>query len=98
VRSIERAKEGQRQPRSVGLPRAGARLPERPGELPQEPAFLLRWKDWKRGTNTWNPRRLRGGAAYHGFDEMLVAECPSALVLPIIPQELVDHVHQSTCA
>ncbi len=38
----ERAKEGQHLPRSFGMPRAGARLPENRGEATQEPLFLLR--------------------------------------------------------
>jgi len=36
----ERAKEGQVMPRSMGIPRAGARLPERPSEATQELLFL----------------------------------------------------------
>ncbi|GHO60160.1 hypothetical protein KSB_86350 [Ktedonobacter robiniae] len=41
-RTLQRAKEGQALPRSLGLARARARLPESPGEPTQEPAFLLR--------------------------------------------------------
>ncbi|EFH89940.1 hypothetical protein [Ktedonobacter racemifer] len=39
-RTIQRAKEGQTLPRSLGLTRAGARLLERPGERPLEQALL----------------------------------------------------------
>jgi hypothetical protein len=45
----ERAKEGQVLPRSMGMPRAGARLPKSPGEPTQELVFrrgrLEAWKD-----------------------------------------------------
>ncbi|GHO71134.1 hypothetical protein KSC_100260 [Ktedonobacter sp. SOSP1-52] len=41
-RTAQRAKEGQALPRSFGISRAGARLPESPGEPPLEPAFRLR--------------------------------------------------------
>jgi hypothetical protein len=50
-RIIERAKEGQVLPRSFGIPRAGARLPQSRSEPTQEPIFLLRrgrleaWKE-----------------------------------------------------
>jgi hypothetical protein len=47
----ERAKEGQVMPRSMGIPRAGARLPESPGEATQELLFLSRRgkvEAWKR--------------------------------------------------
>ncbi|GHO84381.1 transposase [Dictyobacter formicarum] len=37
---MQRAKEGQVLPRSFGIPRAGARLPQSPGEPPLEPAVL----------------------------------------------------------
>ncbi|GHO73000.1 hypothetical protein KSD_07710 [Ktedonobacter sp. SOSP1-85] len=40
-RTTQRAKEGQTMPQSLGLARAGARLPESPGEPPQERASLL---------------------------------------------------------
>jgi hypothetical protein len=47
----ERARAGQVMPQSMGIPRAGARLPQSPSEPTQEPVFLLRrgrleaWKD-----------------------------------------------------
>ncbi len=48
----ERAKEGQVMPRSMGIPRAGARLPQSPGEATQERLFLSR-----RGkVETWKHR------------------------------------------
>ena len=37
----QRANEGQTLPRSMGIPRAGARLPQSLSEPTQEPAFLL---------------------------------------------------------
>jgi hypothetical protein len=40
-RLMQRAKEGQVLPRSLGLTRARARLPESLGELPLEPDHLL---------------------------------------------------------
>ena len=40
-RVIQRAKEGQSLPRSMGIPRAGARRPESPSKATQGPAFLL---------------------------------------------------------
>ena len=40
-RVIQRAKEGQFLPRSMGIPRAGARRPESPSKATQGPAFLL---------------------------------------------------------
>jgi hypothetical protein len=49
-RVIQRAKEGQSLPRSMGIPRAGARRPESPSKATQEPAFLLaggRLEAWK---------------------------------------------------
>jgi Putative transposase DNA-binding domain len=51
ARVLQRAKEGQSLPRSMGVPRAGARRPQSLGELTPEPAFLLTqggleaWKD-----------------------------------------------------
>ena len=39
-RATQRAKEGQAVPRSMGIPRAGARLPQSPGEATQELLFL----------------------------------------------------------
>jgi hypothetical protein len=39
-RARERAKEGQVVPRSMGIPRAGARLPQSPSEATQELLFL----------------------------------------------------------
>jgi hypothetical protein len=47
----ERARAGQVMPQSMGVPRAGARLPQNPSEPTQEPVFLLRrgrleaWKE-----------------------------------------------------
>ena len=40
-RVLQRANEGQSLPRSMGVPRAGARRPQSLGEPPPEPAFLL---------------------------------------------------------
>src|SRR5260370_18979441 len=61
-RNLQRANEGQVLPRSMGIPRAGARLPESRSEPTQEPAFSLRrgrleaWKDRE------NPRGLGPGS------------------------------------
>ncbi len=41
-RATQRANEGQVMPRSMGIPRAGARLPQSRSEPTQEPAFSLR--------------------------------------------------------
>ncbi|GHO47680.1 hypothetical protein KSX_58430 [Ktedonospora formicarum] len=46
---IQRAKEGQVLPRSLGLTRARARLPESLGEPPLEPALLL----WREEQEAW---------------------------------------------
>ncbi|GHO50682.1 hypothetical protein KSX_88450 [Ktedonospora formicarum] len=51
-RTVQRAREGQVLPRSLGLTRARARLPESRGEPPQGPAFLLRQGRWE----AWNER------------------------------------------
>src|SRR5215470_2702523 len=48
---IQRAKEGQVLPRSLGLTRARARLPESPGELPRFLIFSPKEKIRKRGPN-----------------------------------------------
>jgi hypothetical protein len=51
-RATQRANEGQVMPRSMGIPRAGARLPQSPGEATQELLFLSR-----RGkVETWKHR------------------------------------------
>ncbi len=61
-RNLQRANEGQVLPRSMGIPRAGARLPESRSEPTPEPAFSLRrgrleaWKDRQ------NPRGLGPGS------------------------------------
>ncbi len=50
-RAQERANEGQVMPRSMGIPRAGARLPKSPGEATQELLFLSKRgkvEAWKR--------------------------------------------------
>ena len=50
ARVLQRAKEGQSLPRSMGVPRAGARRPQSLGEPTPEPAFLLtqgRLEAWK---------------------------------------------------
>ena len=39
-RATQRAKEGQVVPRSMGIPRAGARLPQSPSEATPEPVVL----------------------------------------------------------
>jgi hypothetical protein len=50
-RVTQRARAGQVMPQSMGIPRAGARLPQNPSEPTQEPVFLLRrgrleaWKE-----------------------------------------------------
>jgi hypothetical protein len=50
ARVLQRANEGQSLPRSMGVPRAGARRPQSLGEPTSEPAFLLtqgRLEAWK---------------------------------------------------
>ena len=50
-RATQRANEGQVVPRSMGIPRAGARLPQSPGEATQELLFLSnrgKVEAWKR--------------------------------------------------
>ena len=50
-RATQRAKEGQVMPRSMGIPRAGARLPKSPSEATQELLFLSsrgKVEAWKR--------------------------------------------------
>jgi transposase len=51
-RVIQRANEGQVLPRSMGIPRARARLPQSRSEPAQEPIFLLRRGRWE----AWNER------------------------------------------
>ncbi|GHO65198.1 hypothetical protein KSC_040900 [Ktedonobacter sp. SOSP1-52] len=48
-RTTQRAREGQALPRSLGVTRARARLPESPGEPPLEPALLL----WREEREAW---------------------------------------------
>ena len=51
---FQRANEGQTLPRSMGVPRAGARLPRSLSRATQEPAFLLRrgrLEAWKQSQN-----------------------------------------------
>ena len=54
----ERAKEGQVLPRSMGIPRAGARLPKSRSEATQELLFLSGEGKQKRGSTAQNPPRL----------------------------------------
>ena len=58
----ERAKEGQVLPRSMGIPRAGARLPESRSEPTQEPAFSLRRGRLEAWRGRENPRGLGPGS------------------------------------
>jgi hypothetical protein len=58
----ERAKEGQVMPRSMGIPRAGARLPESRSEPTQEPAFSLRRGRLEAWKGRENPRGLGPGS------------------------------------
>jgi transposase len=51
-RLVQRANEGQVLPRSMGIPRARARLPKSRSEPTQEPIFLLRRGRWE----AWNER------------------------------------------
>ncbi|GHO80683.1 hypothetical protein KSD_84540 [Ktedonobacter sp. SOSP1-85] len=59
--SIQRAKEGQALPRSLGLARAGARLPKSSGEPPQESASLLRWEELEAWAEPLEPPLLSRG-------------------------------------
>src|SRR6266700_6585279 len=62
-RAKERAKEGQVMPRSMGIPRAGARLPESPSEATPELLFLSsrgKVEAWKRRSE---PPALQPGEA-----------------------------------
>jgi transposase len=54
----QRANEGQSLPRSMGVPRAGARRPESRSEPTQEPAFLLRRGRLEAWKERENPRGL----------------------------------------
>jgi hypothetical protein len=61
-RAKQRANEGQVMPRSMGIPRAGARLPKSPSEATQEPLFLSRRgkvEAWKHRSEP--PRDYAGG-------------------------------------
>jgi hypothetical protein len=67
----ERAKEGQVMPRSMGIPRAGARLPQSPSEATQELLFLSRRgkvEAWKRRSE---PPALQPGESSGEMVEML---------------------------
>jgi hypothetical protein len=57
----QRAKEGQALPRSLGLARAGARLPNSPGEPTLEPAFLLEWEELEAWNEPLEPPLLSHG-------------------------------------
>ncbi len=57
-RTIQRANAGQVLPRSMGIPRARARLPESRSEPAQEPSSSSDEGDGKRGTNAQNPPRF----------------------------------------
>src|SRR5215471_9910255 len=61
ARILQRANEGQSLPRSMGVPRAGARRPQSLGEATQEPLFLSsrgKVEAWKRRSE---PPRLKPG-------------------------------------
>ncbi|GHO58580.1 hypothetical protein KSB_70550 [Ktedonobacter robiniae] len=62
-RITQRAKEGQSIPRSFGIPRAGARLPKRSGEPPQEPALLLRGEEREAWAEPLETRCFRVGSS-----------------------------------
>jgi hypothetical protein len=57
-RVIQRAIEGQSLPRSMGIPRAGARQPESPNEATQGPAFLLKGGQLEAWKHRLEPPRL----------------------------------------
>jgi hypothetical protein len=57
-RAMQRAREGQLLPRSMGIPRARARRPESPSEPTQESVFLLRRGRLEAWTERPEPPRL----------------------------------------
>ncbi|WP_338010110.1 transposase [Ktedonobacter racemifer] len=61
-RLTQRAKEGQTLPRSMGLTRARARLPESSGGPPLEPAFLLKREGREAWAEPLEPRRFSAGS------------------------------------
>ncbi len=57
-RALQRANAGQDLPQSMGIPRAGARRPQSPTRLTQEPLFLLRRGRLEAWTEGSEPPRL----------------------------------------
>ncbi|GHO48631.1 hypothetical protein KSX_67940 [Ktedonospora formicarum] len=55
---IQRAKEGQDLPQSLGLTRARARLPESPGEPPLELVLPQPWDGWEAWAEPLEPPLL----------------------------------------
>jgi hypothetical protein len=92
-REQERAKEGQVVPRSMGITRAGARLPESRGEATQELLFLSnrgKVEAWKRRPEP--PATTPGessGVAHHGDRDIRVGDGRR-------PACVVDHVQDAT--
>ena len=80
-RAKQRAKEGQVMPRSMGIPRAGARLPESRGEATQELLFLSsrgKVEAWKRRPEP--PALQPGESSVRNKDPMVPAICIRAVM------------------
>ncbi len=71
-RVIQRANEGQVLPRSMGIPRAGARLPQSRSEPTQEPVFLLRRGRLEAWKERENPRGLSPGSIQHSYSSFVM--------------------------
>jgi hypothetical protein len=70
-RTIQRANAGQVLPQSLGIPRAGARLPESRSEATQELLFLSREEKEKRGSAAQNPPCFSRGSLQEGYGYVL---------------------------
>jgi hypothetical protein len=62
ARVLQQANEGRCLPRSMGMPRAGARRPQSLGQATQELLFSPAEDEWKRGSTAQNPRGLSTGS------------------------------------
>jgi hypothetical protein len=73
-RATQRAKEGQVMPRSMGISRAGARLPKVRAKRHQSQFSCYGEGDWKRGSTAQNPPRLSRGSLQKSNDSAKVTQ------------------------
>jgi hypothetical protein len=70
-RAKQRANEGQVMPQSMGIPRAGARLPQSPSEATQELLFLSRRGKMEAWKHRSEPPVTTPGESSEGFRELM---------------------------